>query len=404
MSAVRKSAPALLLLGCTLPALAQQSPYYLGGSLGVTQVSNLYRTPEGQPRNNDTVTTASLLAGLDQRLGRQRLFGDVSLRHNRYKNNRSLGNDAYGLNAGLDWQTVNRLSGQFSVGSNRSLAPFNPGNAPAITRKNIEQADQARVSLRYGLLSLLSLDASLQHRRRDYSAVEYDPYDYRQDTLSLGLNYRPSALLRLGIALRHGEGKYPHYRKVGATYQAEDFTTRSVDLTGDWTASGASTLSARLSASKRDHSAAGARDFSGATGSLSWRWQPSAKLLINTSLTRDTGDESSFFSLGTIGGIANDYSRLTNSLQVNASYELSGKLLLDAGLSYADRDLSNSFGSSRTESGDRSTSLSLGGRWLFSRSGLLGCNINHDTRSGQSALSTPYSANSYGCYAQLTLR
>lgn len=404
MSAKQRLSVLASLLGLTAPALAQQSPYYLGGSLGVTHVSNIYRTGGAEPRNDDTVTSTSLLAGLDQRLGRQRLFGDVSLRNNRYENNRSLRNNAYSLNTGLDWQTVERLSGQLSLNSNRSLAQFNPGDAPAITRKNIEQTDQARASVRYGLLSLLSLEASLQHRRRNYSAVEYDPYDYRQDSVSLGLTYRPSALLSLGVALRHGEGKYPHYRLVGGAYQADDFKSQGIDLTGTWTASGASTLSARLSASKRDHTQGGARDFSGGTGSLSWRWQPSSKLLINSTLMRDTGDETSFFSLGSIGGITSDYSRLTTSAQINASYEFSGKILLDAGLSHYDRDLSNSFGSNRVDGNDRTTALSLGARWLFSRNGLLGCNINHDKRSGQSFLSTPYSASSYGCYAQLTVR
>lgn len=386
-------------------ARAEQSPYYVGGSLGVTHVSNIYRTSSATPRNNDNVTTASLLAGLDQRFGRQRLFGDVSLRNNRYAKNKSLGNDSYALNAGLDWETVNRLSGQLSLSSNRNLAQFNPGaGAPEITKKNIEQTDQARASVRYGLASLLSMEGSLTHRRREYSAREYDAYDFTQDTVSLGLSYQPRAALTLGVALRYSEGSYPHTPAPGGTFIKNDFTGKDLDFTAGWTLSGASVLNGRLSASRRDYKLEGARDFSGLTGSLSWRWQPTAKLQINSSLTRDTGDETSFLNLGSLGGITSDYSRITNSLQINSSYELTGKVLLDAGLNYSKRSQNNRLGALDNKGSEQTTSLSLGARWMVTRSGLIGCQINHDKRDADAFVSTPYSANSYGCYGQLTLR
>ncbi|MDC6168904.1 hypothetical protein [Paucibacter sp. XJ19-41] len=386
---------------CALPALAQQSPYYLGASLGVTHVSNIYRSTPGQPSNSDNVTTATLLAGLDQRIGRQRLFGDASIRANHYENNRSLRNNGYALNAGVDWQTIERLSGQLSVNSNRSLAQFNPGNgAPEITKKNIEQTDQARASVRYGLVSLLSLDASLTHRRRDYSASEYNRYDYSQNAVSLGVTYRPSSALTLGVAGRYTDGKYPRFQPVANGFQSDDYTRKDIDLTGTWVASGASTLSGRLSFGKRDASQASSRDFSGGTGSISWKWQPTAKLLINSNLMRDSGDETSFAT----NGMISDYSRITTSASVNASYELTGKIVLDAGLNYADRDLTDPFLNTQIKSGDKTTTLSLGGRWAVNRSTTLGCQLNRDKRTGLSILSTPYSANSYGCYAQLMVR
>ncbi|MFY8119263.1 MAG: hypothetical protein ACOVLH_15745 [Roseateles sp.] len=396
-------AAALSLLAAA-PASAQQSPYYVGGALGLTQVSNLYRTGEGQPRNDDRVSTATLLAGLDQRLGRQRLFGDASLRNNRYAKNKTLDNNGYALNAGLDWETANRLAGQLSVNANRNLAQFNPGGgAPSVTKKNIEQTQQARASVRYGLLSLLSLEGSLTHRKREYSASEYDAYDFSQDTLSLGLTYRPRAALSLGVALRHTEGYYPNI-PFGGGFLRDDFKGDDVDLTVDWTPSGASSLNARLSSSRRDRSLLSSRDFSGLTGALSWRWQPTAKLQINTTLSRDTGDESSFQNLGNLGSVNSDFSRVTNSLQINSSYELSGKLLLDAGLAYSDRSLSNRLGLRESSGSEKTASLNLGLRWLFSRAGLLGCQINYDQRRADLGVSLPYDADSYGCYVQYTLR
>lgn len=393
-----------LALLATGHAAAQQSPYYIGGSLSVTHVSNIYHTTEGEPTNNDTVTTTSLLAGLDQHLGRQRLFGDLALRNNHYQNDNSLSNNGYTLNAGLDWETVNRLSGQLSINSNQALAAFNSGDAPSVTEKNIERSNQARAVVRYGLASLLTLEGSLTYRRRDYSLIDYDAYEYSQNALSLGLVYRPSAALSLGVAGRYTDGEYPRYSQVDGVYQANTFKRRDIDLTSTWVASGASTLITRLSFGKRDSELASARDFSGVTGSLNWRWQPSAKLNINTILMRDTGDETSFSELDSSGSVTSDYSRITTSLRINTGYALTGKVTLDAGVSVADRDLSNTSSGVTTDDNDTTTSLSLGVRWAVTRNGTLGCQLTYEKRTGGGTLSDPYSADSYGCFGRLILR
>ncbi|MCZ8073937.1 MAG: hypothetical protein O9341_07365, partial [Paucibacter sp.] len=61
----------LSLLGCSLtsPALADANPYYVGTALNLSHVSNIYR--QNNNANSDRVTSASLLAGIDQTFGRQ---------------------------------------------------------------------------------------------------------------------------------------------------------------------------------------------------------------------------------------------------------------------------------------------------------------------------------------------
>jgi len=395
----------LVLSACLAAAHAQAetSPYYIGGSVGATHVSNVYRTTQGQPTNNDTVTSATLLAGLDQQLGRQRLFADASLGHNTYKNNSDLSNSSYSLNAGLDWQTMERLSGSISLGSNRSLAQFNPGDAPSLKKKNMVQLDSVGTTVRYGLISLLSLEGSFSHHRRDYTAEEFAQNEFSQDASSLGLVYRPSAALRLGIAGRHTKGKYPKYQLGTDGYVSNEFSRNDVDLTANWTASSASSVNARLSSGKSKYTTS-AKDFSGLTGAVSWRWAPSAKLQFNTSFSRDSGTETSFISLGSLGNLNYDNSRITTMFQIGADYALDSKLIFNAKVSVAKRDLSNSSGTSTVDGNDRTTNWALGGRWLATRSSQLGCQITREERTGQSSLSQPYTYSSYGCYAQLTLQ
>jgi len=191
-------------------AHADANPYYIGASLNLSHVSNIYR--QNNNANNDVVSTAGLLAGLDQRFGRQRLFADASLQANRYRSNTALNNRGYTLKAGLDWSTVERLSGTVSVNNSRSLASYNIGSGvQPIFKKNVEDNKQLDVVVRLGLVSKYSLEAQGGLRSRRFTAQEYARLEFDQKRASLGLVYRPSSDLRLGVAGRFTRDEYPRY-------------------------------------------------------------------------------------------------------------------------------------------------------------------------------------------------
>lgn len=395
---------ALIAFGLAGPAaLAQSSPYYVGASQAFTHESNIYRLGGGQPVNSDTVSTTSLLAGLDQTFGRQRLFADTSVQASRYRNNNTLNNTGYSLNGGLDWATIERLSGRISLGANRNMAQFNPGgDSPLLTKKNIQTNKQASATVRYGLVSKYTAEATLSHRRVAYSAVEYNRFEYRQNSGSLGLVYRPSGALSLGAALRYTEGRYPKARATAAGFLEDTYKRHDLDLTGNWILSGASTINARLSLGRQEYASLNSRDFSGATGTLTWIWQPGPRLRIKSGLSRDTGQDTSFLTFGSNNFVTSDYSRLTTAVTSSATYELSAKIFVDASVRWSDRSLTNT---GQAFGNDTNKGVSLGGRWLPTRSTQVGCQLSHDSRSSDNlALSVPFSANSTSCYAQFMLR
>lgn len=384
-----------LLLAATVQA--ETSPYYLGGSLGLYHVSNIYR--QSNAANSDEVGSASLLAGLDQRLGRQRLFGDVSVQANRYRRNSELNNIAYSAKLGLDWASIERLSGTLSASKKRSLADYNIGSGIApIFKKNTEDNSQLQGIARLGLVTKLTLEGSLTHRTRDFSAIEYGRLNYREDVGSLGLVWRPSSPIRLGLAARHTKGKNPRYLLQNNQVTPDEFTRNDVDLTGGWDASGASKLDARLSASRSRHSIADLRNFSGVTGALLWQWQPTAKWSLSTRISRDAGLDNYYLGFA---NLSTDYNRVIKALQLNSSYELSGKVLLDAGLTLSHTDRSDTL--FQSSSYDRDRAYNLGARWIYSRGLELGCQVSHAGRSSSTAFYA-YSANTYGCYGQAVIR
>ncbi|MDT9001345.1 hypothetical protein RQP53_18845 [Paucibacter sp. APW11] len=409
------STPARPLIALLLAGLfgsgahAESSPYYVGTSLGLTRVANVYRLDSAQPANNDWVTTGSLLAGIDQRYGRQRIYGNLSLNANRYRHNSLLNNTAYQLDSGLDWSAFDKLGGTLTAGGSKSLAEFNPGgDKPSLTIKNVLTTKRAGASARYGLAGQLSLEARANHYTSRYSASEYLPYNYEQNDAAVGLVYRSSPSLSLGSYGRLTRGSYPNYRLVGGSYVVDRVRRKDLDLTANWQPSALSSLSARLSFGRATHSEAGSGSFSGTTGSLVWQWQALPKLGFNTTLSRETGLDSTPVN-GSPFGNEIDYNRVTNRVRLGADYAMSAKIGLTASYAVAKRDQRNSFGVNSVAGSDTLTSWRVGLNWSATRNALLSCQYTHDERSlGQaqpiSPYTLPYSANSMGCTGQYMLR
>lgn len=395
-------AAALLALACAAPACADTSPWYVGAGLSYNHVSNIFRQTDNA--NSDNVWTASLLAGLDQRLGRQRLYGDATLQTNRYASNSDLNNQSYSLKGGLDWSTLERLSGTLSASSTRALASYNVGSGiTPIFKKNIEDNRVLEATAQLGLVTKFTFDVGAQHRERDFSATEYASQEYSQNRYTLGFSYKPSPDLRLSIAGRHTEGEFPNYvLNSDGSYANNAYKRNDIDLMANWTVTGNSYLFARVSTGRGSQSYGDGRRITGNTGQLSWTWTPTGKLTLTTTLIRDTGLESSFINLGS-SSLSTDLDRLTTGLQLNATYALSSKLSLVAGanLSRSDRNtVLSGLGSDDERDNDRA--YNLGARWQYSRAIQLGCQMTRQSRSSTTALYS-YSANSYGCYGQFIL-
>lgn len=399
-------------LGLLVPTvLAQSSPYFVGGAVGLTRETNIFRAADGRPESDDTVTSVSLLAGVDQPIGRQRVFGRLNVRENRYAQSSLLNNLSYGVNAGLDWSTLERLSGNLSLDASQNLARFSPGDAPGTTERNIEKSMGVAATVRVGVVTRMTAELGLSHREVDYSAPEFNFREYRQDAVSIGLQYQFSGSLGAGMLVRHTEGSFPLFREIApSVFIADTFKRDDAEINLRWTPGGASTISARIAASDTRHKQAKQQDVNGVTGAVGWNWRPTGRLRLDTTLTRNTGLETTGFTLfnGLITG-QNDNSRLITSLRVAAAYDLTGKIGLTASATHAQRSLSDtqalSFGQPVVNTGnDRSTSLALGVRWVPLRSLQLSCDVSQDSRTTSGTLSLPYGAGSAGCFAQFVLQ
>lgn len=398
----RLLAPCLALLCIT--ATAQTSPYYIGLAQTFSHDSNLIRLRDNQVlpagvSKSDTVSSTALVAGLDQPFGRQRLFGTANVSNNRYSRNSEYNSSGYALRLGLDWQTIDRISGRVSVSSDRTVrADVRDGSDQFILRSNAETATQLDASASVGLVTRLSGEATLSRRDVRYSAAESAFREFQQTSGSLGLRYRPGAATTWGLGLRQTRWDYP--KLLSGVPDPNDRRTRNdLDASLAWQPTGVSSYDIRLSSGKTKHEQFNARDFSGVTGSIGWDWQPLAKLRFNTRLARDTGQDAD--------RVTTAYTRTTDTLRIAADYALSAKIGMNLAVTAFDRQIA---GRGQVVTGlsgrEKGNSLALGARWAPVRSTVVGCNVSSDRLGSSSnpALDNAYSATAYSCFGQIVLQ
>lgn len=395
---------AALALLCTFSAQAQVSPYSIGVSETLTRETNLVRRPEGQPPVGDTISTTTLLGGFDRGIGRQRVYFNGSVRRSLYRDNTVYNNTGYQLASALDWSTVNRISGALSVAANRSLAQFGSGGVFLVER-NVVSTRQLNAAGRIGTVTPLTFEGTFSHQDVSYSAARFKPAEFSQNSVGGNLLWRTSAKLASGVGLRYTRGKYPQ-----GAFGVDHFNGRSVDLSLDWTPSGASSLSARAGYSRTRHDDLSQRDFSGITANLQWLWLPTGKWRLTSQYNRSTGEDATFVALfgGTLGA-TNNASRVSDTLALNAAYLATGKITLEGGYNLVHRALTQSFapgtGVAAASSGsDNTFTASLTARYLATRTVQFNRNVGREKRTASSALSYAYTASYASCTAQLTLQ
>ncbi len=328
---------ALCALGASTAALAQTqdsaSPYYIGVSQSIAHDSNVFRSNTNEV--SETYYVTSLLAGLDQRFGRQRLFADGVVQLNRYRNVDRLDNKSYSFSTGLDWETVGLLSGDLRYNTRNSLADLGGIDGTGIVSDLT--TNQFSAAARYGLASHLRFELEYDHRRLDYDNAALSSRDYSQNAISGSVHWTLGGAVTLGLGLRGTRGETPEYGlgqtpPLPAPYN-DKMKRRDVDLTAVWTPTGFSTINARLSATKEEHTLNRTADLSETTGALSWDYRPTGRLSFNLTLARDTGVETAFDGTRPAGTTALpvDNNRLTNSASLDARYLLTSKISLAGG-------------------------------------------------------------------------
>lgn len=389
------------------------SPYYFGLAQSLQHQSNVYRLGDPQTlpaplSRDDTVLTTVLLGGVDVGFGRQHLGANMNLRSSRYLRNAALNHSGSNLALAWEWASVGHLSGRLSASADRSLAQFNSTSGQIETLKNLQRVNQIGAEIALGGVSTWTVDAALGLRQRHFSAAAYVALAYDQSSASVGVKYRPSASLNVGVGLRQQRNEYPYFsRTTGGSFEAAAVNRSAVDLTGFLQYSGANFFNGRLSPTRSSASHGPANRLSGLTGSAAWTWLPSGHLKIQSVISRDSGLSAQAVDLGLLGAGVVDDSRITTGWRTKVDWAQSSKISLSLSLGWVQRDLVNSLIASnsplsRKSAVDQTGLLEWGAKWQPRRQIETSCSLSVERRgSTDASVSNPLHANSWGCNAQL---
>ena len=393
------------------------SPYYLGASQAFTHDSNAFGIPSGP---SDNYSSTSLLAGFDQPLGRQRVFGTARVSANRYQDLTRLDNTSYGLAAGLDWATIWKMSGNVSLNLDQGLSPPTATAATPVATKNLERRQAISGLARWGGDSLLTVEGRAGYSRVDYSAAEYLSSESENEVGSLGLFYRPGTRLRLGAAIRFDRTRSPQaVQLANGSFQSNETRGRNIDLLADYNNGSNLGASTRLSYTRRKNSDFDSADFSGLTGSFSLAYRATGKVNLSVGAARDAGYNTTSRTLVSVGPatpatpvlitttpVVFENNQVTNSIYAGATYAATAKIGLNAGARYSrarvvtSNAVFNSASQAEPDVVDKTRGFSLGATYAFSRAWTFACSLARDRRELSGAISYGYTDDLASCSAQ----
>ena len=240
--------------GGTLGGPSDPNPYYIGVSQAFTHDTNVYRIPDGPA---DTYSSTSLLGGFDQMLGRQHVFGRAVVSNNRYQDETTLDNVSYSAYVGLDWDTIEHLSGRVYASFNRGLSSPPAGAGTPVAAQNISDTQTIEALIRWGGPSLLSLEGGASYSNVGYSSPQYVASEFNKSSANINLFYHGGGPLRIGIGVRADATRTPQAFVDPATGQVQStrLNGQYVDLLADYDVTGQIGANARLSYTRQENSA-----------------------------------------------------------------------------------------------------------------------------------------------------
>jgi Putative beta-barrel porin 2 len=397
-------------------AASEPNPYYIGVSQALTHDSNVYRIQDGPA---DYYSSTSLFGGFDQLISRQRVYARASASLNRYHEQDPLNNTSYNFAGGLDWETIEHLSGNLYAAYNHGLAaPVAAVGVPVQQTKNLTDLFNVNARARWGGPSLFTIEGYLDYSSTNYSEPIYVTSESSTGTASLGGYYHSGGPVRVGLAGRVTRTHTPKAFIDPTTnqYVSTDLDGRNVDLLLDYDLSGQLVGNARLSYTRQSNSGPGSADFSGFTGGVAMNWTITGKTSLRFDAAHDTGfnaqayntfvftPTSTGIALTPIVGVYNNNS-LTDSAGLGVNYSATAKITATGNARYLRaRTKTGSVAGPLPDIVDISKILSIGANYAITRAWGAGCSAGYEKRDVSGGQNFSYDAKTVGCSTQFVWR
>lgn len=260
----------------------------------VTYDSNVFRISSkldpnqaiGSGDRSDVISSTSLGATLDVPWSLQRFQAGYTWYANRYHRFSTLDFDGHAARAAWLWSVTPELTGDLGYTDTTSLANFAniQGTVPDVLRTR-----QAFANAVWFPVARWRIHGGAAAVRQDHGDPGQQVNDIESATGVAGVSYVTPKDDRIGVEARVERGRSPHDELAFGGPIDNEYHQRSIGVVGHWTATGHSTLDARVDWLRRDYDQGSQRDFSGPTFRFSHTWTPTGKLTVVTAAQRDVG-------------------------------------------------------------------------------------------------------------------
>lgn len=357
---------------------------------------NLFRlsdseSPEpflGKSQKSDLTYSTSAGIKIDKPYSLQRFQLDATVVDNRYQTYDFLNYTAFNYRGAWLWHLTPRISGVLLAEQKQELnnfADFRDFGQKSIqtNRAHVFTVDGdvgAGVHLLGGLVDVRSRNSET------FEAVG----DYRQDGAEFGVKYVSRAQNWISLVQRETTGEY-NGRPLDPIAQLDTgFDESTTEATLDWHASEKSEFQGKLGYVDRTHDNFSQRDYSGTVGRLLYRWKPTAKLQIDTSLSRN---------LFSFQEDANSY-YVADTFSLSPSWKYSPKTTFRARYDYGTRDYRGAIVPTTPMREDTVQSLLFAADWQATRKLTVTGTLQH-VRRDSNISGYDYDSNSAGVSVQL---
>jgi exopolysaccharide biosynthesis operon protein EpsL len=261
---------------------------------GIRHDDNIYRLNSdadvlaltGKSARSDQIRTVTAGIRLDEQYSQQHFLVAAGVADNRYQTYSNLNFVAKNYQAEWQWYLTSRFTGQVAADRAQNLADFR--DYPGSTSRNVVTTENRRFVADWWATGGWHMVGGVVETRQDFSQQNTTTAaSSRLRSGEGGVRYATESGDSVTLLERRGNGEYPDRAVDTVTLIDNRFSQNETELSLGYRLSGKSVLTGRLARVERKHDNVPVRDYTGTTGLLDWRWDPTAVIGVNFAAGRD---------------------------------------------------------------------------------------------------------------------
>lgn len=261
---------------------------------GIRHDDNIYRLNSatdvqaltGKSERSDQIRTVTAGIRLDEQFSQQHVLVAAGVTDSRYQTYSNLNFVAKNYQAEWQWYLTSRFTGRVAADRAQTLADFR--DYQGTTSRNIVTTENRRFVADWWATGGWHLVGGAVETRQSYSQQNTTTASSsRLRSGEGGVRYATESGDSVTLLERRGNGEYPDRAVDTVALLDNRFGQNETELSVGYRVSGKSILTGRLARVERKHDNVPERDYTGTTGLLDWRWDPTAHLGVNLSAARD---------------------------------------------------------------------------------------------------------------------